>query len=50
MTGVPNPMKISHNYTLKLERYIRRALFDLVKFENVCKAVLSRYTAENYMN
>jgi glutamyl-tRNA synthetase len=44
---IQNPNEDFSKFTLKLEKIHKSgALFDLVKFENVCKDVLSRYTAE----
>jgi glutamyl-tRNA synthetase len=42
-----NPKKDINDFTFKLEKINKSgALFDFVKFENVCKDILSKYTAE----
>jgi len=42
-----NPEKDINDFTFKLEKINKSgALFDFVKFENVCKDILSKYSAE----
>ena len=44
---IQNPNEDISKFTIKLEKIHKSgALFDFVKFENVCKDVLSKYTAE----